>query len=139
MIRRPPRSTLFPYTTLFRSYGGRRVECRLLGVFGHELAKRFGSLANVRVDDLAKHHFGWSRRGDHDDRGDHTGEREDAHDAREQAAPATAASPLWGACPHGLRRLALAGRPSTRAPRHHRFGAGAGALRGWGRRATGPT
>src|SRR5438874_8329037 len=22
MIRRPPRSTLFPYTTLFRSYGG---------------------------------------------------------------------------------------------------------------------
>src|SRR2546426_9352150 len=25
MIRRPPRSTLFPYTTLFRSRGGRRV------------------------------------------------------------------------------------------------------------------
>src|SRR3712207_6895175 len=24
MIRRPPRSTLFPYTTLFRSPGGRR-------------------------------------------------------------------------------------------------------------------
>src|SRR5215467_15346874 len=24
MIRRPPRSTLFPYTTLFRSRGGRR-------------------------------------------------------------------------------------------------------------------
>src|SRR5256885_10202683 len=24
MIRRPPRSTLFPYTTLFRSYGDRR-------------------------------------------------------------------------------------------------------------------
>src|SRR5256885_16323591 len=24
MIRRPPRSTLFPYTTLFRSYRGRR-------------------------------------------------------------------------------------------------------------------
>src|SRR2546428_7700472 len=24
MIRRPPRSTLFPYTTLFRSYEGRR-------------------------------------------------------------------------------------------------------------------
>src|SRR2546426_3290558 len=23
MIRRPPRSTLFPYTTLFRSFGGR--------------------------------------------------------------------------------------------------------------------
>src|SRR2546422_9432983 len=26
MIRRPPRSTLFPYTTLFRSLGGRLVE-----------------------------------------------------------------------------------------------------------------
>src|SRR5260370_20175029 len=25
MIRRPPRSTLFPYTTLFRSFPGRRV------------------------------------------------------------------------------------------------------------------
>src|SRR2546427_4369251 len=25
MIRRPPRSTLFPYTTLFRSVGGREV------------------------------------------------------------------------------------------------------------------
>src|SRR6516165_12115034 len=24
MIRRPPRSTLFPYTTLFRSFGARR-------------------------------------------------------------------------------------------------------------------
>src|SRR3712207_8634488 len=30
MIRRPPRSTLFPYTTLFRS----------AGVLGHELAER---------------------------------------------------------------------------------------------------
>src|SRR3712207_8375170 len=26
MIRRPPRSTLFPYTTLFRSVAGSRVE-----------------------------------------------------------------------------------------------------------------
>src|SRR5258705_3134008 len=25
MIRRPPRSTLFPYTTLFRSHAGRKV------------------------------------------------------------------------------------------------------------------
>src|SRR5258707_4317334 len=25
MIRRPPRSTLFPYTTLFRSQGGARI------------------------------------------------------------------------------------------------------------------
>src|SRR5690348_18021722 len=27
MIRRPPRSTLFPYTTLFRSRGGRHPRC----------------------------------------------------------------------------------------------------------------
>src|SRR5688572_31315336 len=35
MIRRPPRSTLFPYTTLFRSQvlggGGRRVLCNSRG------------------------------------------------------------------------------------------------------------
>src|SRR5256885_7120731 len=28
MIRRPPRSTLFPYTTLFRSQAGRRASVR---------------------------------------------------------------------------------------------------------------
>src|SRR2546429_9197353 len=27
MIRRPPRSTLFPYTTLFRSWRGHRLPC----------------------------------------------------------------------------------------------------------------
>src|SRR2546422_7088337 len=33
MIRRPPRSTLFPYTTLFRSYsnGASTVEARIAG------------------------------------------------------------------------------------------------------------
>src|SRR5438034_6763460 len=30
MIRRPPRSTLFPYTTLFRSYSGCSKDCRTL-------------------------------------------------------------------------------------------------------------
>src|SRR3712207_8378184 len=29
MIRRPPRSTLFPYTTLFRSLGGSHLHLRL--------------------------------------------------------------------------------------------------------------
>src|SRR2546426_1364820 len=28
MIRRPPRSTLFPYTTLFRSIASRLIPCR---------------------------------------------------------------------------------------------------------------
>src|SRR3712207_7693624 len=32
MIRRPPRSTLFPYTTLFRSHVRRRAESGLLQV-----------------------------------------------------------------------------------------------------------
>src|SRR3712207_7834649 len=31
MIRRPPRSTLFPYTTLFRSVGHHRVRLRVAG------------------------------------------------------------------------------------------------------------
>src|SRR2546422_8532513 len=39
MIRRPPRSTLFPYTTLFRSSGlqprERHLLCRLLDGRGH--------------------------------------------------------------------------------------------------------
>src|SRR2546430_6505112 len=43
MIRRPPRSTLFPYTTLFRSvFLGHRVEVegRVLGVEAQHLALR---------------------------------------------------------------------------------------------------
>src|SRR3712207_7512947 len=41
MIRRPPRSTLFPYTTLFRSaeMGGERVGCVFLVDAGGGLAK----------------------------------------------------------------------------------------------------
>src|SRR3712207_6907279 len=42
MIRRPPRSTLFPYTTLFRSRGrGGRDPGRLQGLgLGHRAAER---------------------------------------------------------------------------------------------------
>src|SRR3712207_9203538 len=36
MIRRPPRSTLFPYTTLFRSVDGRRLDVRR----GHAVGRR---------------------------------------------------------------------------------------------------
>src|SRR5437764_2940173 len=36
MIRRPPRSTLFPYTTLFRSYLVRcSPEAKVIGLQGH--------------------------------------------------------------------------------------------------------
>src|SRR2546422_9680555 len=34
MIRRPPRSTLFPYTTLFRSRAGPRRDALLLRILG---------------------------------------------------------------------------------------------------------
>src|SRR2546427_3713981 len=41
MIRRPPRSTLFPYTTLFRSGGGRgHGVLRVAGVRDHHPAQR---------------------------------------------------------------------------------------------------
>src|SRR5258708_37618770 len=44
MIRRPPRSTLFPYTTLFRSYcpEGRRVFPRMTVHENLEVARRRG-------------------------------------------------------------------------------------------------
>src|SRR3712207_8003720 len=45
MIRRPPRSTLFPYTTLFRSHGGHR---RLLP--GLRAAPGLPRPANGRAD-----------------------------------------------------------------------------------------
>src|SRR5256885_5261040 len=55
MIRRPPRSTLFPYTTLFRSPHGRRLQARQ----PHTLP--------ARGDEL---HQGATLRGDVDRRGD---------------------------------------------------------------------
>src|SRR3712207_8179496 len=47
MVRRPPRSTLFPYTTLFRSTDGRRVTRRV--TFG-ELSDDSNRLANALRD-----------------------------------------------------------------------------------------
>src|SRR2546429_2446558 len=45
MIRRPPRSTLFPYTTLFRSsegHGARRLRQRGHGVHGADHGRAWG-------------------------------------------------------------------------------------------------
>src|SRR5205809_7274051 len=42
MIRRPPRSTLFPYTTLFRSRGARGARHGRCGVGGHGAGGRGG-------------------------------------------------------------------------------------------------
>src|SRR5687768_3156921 len=47
MIRRPPRSTLFPYTTLFRSHiGHAKSICLNFGT-----AQKYGGQCNLRFDD----------------------------------------------------------------------------------------
>src|SRR3712207_8463964 len=51
MIRRPPRSTLFPYTTLFRSYLGRPTELVVdVGVAGlHRVLGRLELLRQAKA------------------------------------------------------------------------------------------
>src|SRR5256885_12085508 len=49
MIRRPPRSTLFPYTTLFRSVGQRRQQA------GHGIGRGAGPVLVERVRDIGHH------------------------------------------------------------------------------------
>src|SRR5258708_1026391 len=49
MIRRPPRSTLFPYTTLFRSMKGSGKDVKIVRVGGMMVA--FGTGRNVTKDD----------------------------------------------------------------------------------------
>src|SRR3712207_8551334 len=44
MIRRPPRSTLFPYTTLFRSHGGQQG----IGGLGAHLLRRLPAAQRVQ-------------------------------------------------------------------------------------------
>src|SRR3712207_7285248 len=50
MIRRPPRSTLFPYTTLFRSEGPRRAGHRVEGTDAGGLLPVEGVEAAARDD-----------------------------------------------------------------------------------------
>src|SRR5947208_6559074 len=58
MIRRPPRSTLFPYTTLFRS-ARKAVERNAIGTqldrFFHRLAKSIGHLPRQTVNQIVIH------------------------------------------------------------------------------------
>src|SRR3712207_8440452 len=59
MIRRPPRSTLFPYTTLFRSPPRFGAVCRVLGLGGERAAMvRPGALTRSLA-----HGVGLCRRG----------------------------------------------------------------------------
>src|SRR2546422_5996805 len=54
MIRRPPRSTLFPYTTLFRSDGALRAADR--GMPARRRVYRGRSVAALRERRLARRH-----------------------------------------------------------------------------------
>src|SRR2546422_9554042 len=52
MIRRPPRSTLFPYTTLFRSLDSASV-AHMEAVIAEVRAKTRGEIAVVTLPDIA--------------------------------------------------------------------------------------
>src|SRR5258707_1779283 len=57
MIRRPPRSTLFPYTTLFRSGVGRRCDARPAN--GDRLSPRAAKVDDIeRIAPLRQHASG---------------------------------------------------------------------------------
>src|SRR3712207_8618000 len=70
MIRRPPRSTLFPYTTLFRSYEGKPLTTgsALLGGYEqalpiqipmtdiHEVGTGGGSIARLKQGNRSEEH-----------------------------------------------------------------------------------
>src|SRR5690242_20879855 len=53
MIRRPPRSTLFPYTTLFRSPRGRRRPARAGG--GRPCRRRSAGRSEEHTSELQSH------------------------------------------------------------------------------------
>src|SRR2546430_14657511 len=55
MIRRPPRSTLFPYTTLFRSHGKSYLQRRVEDVVFLTMEFASGVLAHVQLSWLDPH------------------------------------------------------------------------------------
>src|SRR2546422_10852812 len=52
MIRRPPRSTLFPYTTLFRSRSPLKLQSTFPGAVGHRLHAPVVLIAGAVEHDL---------------------------------------------------------------------------------------
>src|SRR2546429_5551483 len=69
MIRRPPRSTLFPYTTLFRSLVGWRLVRRVLGGDARleeaYAAERETDRLHVMNRLLERRHHPWARSEEH--------------------------------------------------------------------------
>src|SRR5256885_12225408 len=57
MIRRPPRSTLFPYTTLFRSPAGGRLAAQQSALSGRELPAQPGAGADRKSTRLNSSHL----------------------------------------------------------------------------------
>src|SRR2546430_7246106 len=55
MIRRPPRSTLFPYTTLFRSLCGHGREQGVRYAFGQEVRAIHDRGSHVRLERSEEH------------------------------------------------------------------------------------
>src|SRR2546429_1856920 len=56
MIRRPPRSTLFPYTTLFRSLEAARADEHPIVRHGRRLAERPGLAGRLRAAVRSEEH-----------------------------------------------------------------------------------
>src|SRR2546427_8350163 len=52
MIRRPPRSTLFPYTTLFRSDAKEVKLCGIIAVVRQTMTKKGDRMAYLTLEDL---------------------------------------------------------------------------------------
>src|SRR3712207_8892359 len=72
MIRRPPRSTLFPYTTLFRSHGGGGLEeDARRSLLGAADLPRVLPVVAADADDLA----GTGHRGEQFDAGERAAQR----------------------------------------------------------------
>src|SRR3989449_8872045 len=61
MIRRPPRSTLFPYTTLFRSYFALGAAARAWGAMGVLVRSPFGlGLKGIRESESRMRALGYN-------------------------------------------------------------------------------
>src|SRR2546427_13228092 len=109
MIRRPPRSTLFPYTTLFRSVGKEVLaQCDVLaGQPVQELADAGG----LHLDCVAAAHVGAQRCGNQDGHCHTTFRSSRVMDSSSNAARSADSVQLFSsaACPRGTPRITYEG------------------------------